>query len=128
MRKLIEENARVRIEQAEYQREYDALAAEYERISEQIGSTEARIQERVEHRRRIEVFQRMLAEQEACAVFAPYTFATLIDKVVIRRDRTLQFCFRNGMRNENRLIKKPAIRELSSDPIKNCRNLRAGVE
>lgn len=40
VRKLVEENARMRRDQAEYQREYDALAAEHEKFSEKIRSIE----------------------------------------------------------------------------------------
>ena len=39
----------------------------------------------------------MLEEQEECVVFDPYTFVALVDKVVVRQDGKLDFCFRNGM-------------------------------
>lgn len=105
LRKLVEENARVRIEQAEYRREYDALAAEYERISEEIRRTETQIKERTDHRRRIEVFLRMLMEREECESFDPYTFVTMVEKVIVECDGRLEFCFRNGMQYEYQLTK-----------------------
>ena len=40
LRKLVEENARVRRDQAEYQREYDRLVVEYDRINAQIQAME----------------------------------------------------------------------------------------
>ncbi|MBQ8616879.1 MAG: recombinase zinc beta ribbon domain-containing protein, partial [Clostridia bacterium] len=40
VRKLVEENARARRDQEKYQREYDALAAEHEKLSEKIRSIE----------------------------------------------------------------------------------------
>ena len=97
LRKLVEDNARVRIDQVGYQREYDALAAEYEIISEEIRRAEAQIKERADHSRRIEVFLRMLMEREECESFDPYTFVTMVEKVVIGRNRKLEICFRNGM-------------------------------
>lgn len=97
VRKLVEENARVRRDQEEYQREYDALAAEHEKLSEKIRSVEEQKKDKADRRRRIEVFLRMLEEQAECMRFEPYTFVALVDKVVVRQDGKLNFCFRNGM-------------------------------
>ena len=97
VRKLVEENARVRREQEEYQREYEALVAEHEKRSQQIRDVEAQRKDKADRRRRIEVFLRMLEEQEECRRFESYTFVALVDKVVVRQDGKLDFCFRNGM-------------------------------
>ena len=53
--------------------------------------------DKADRRRRIEVFLRMLEEQGECRRFEPYTFVALVDKVVVRQDGKLNFCFRNGM-------------------------------
>ena len=97
VRKLVEENARVRMDQEEYQREYEALATEHEKLSEKIRSIEDQKKDKADRRRQIEVFLRMLEEQEECRRFEPYTFVALVDKVVVRQDGKLNFCFRNGM-------------------------------
>ena len=97
VRKLVEENARVRMDQEEYQREYEALVAEHEKLSQQIQDVEAQRKDKADRRRRIEVFLRMLEEQEECRRFESYTFVALVDKVVVRQDGKLNFCFRNGM-------------------------------
>ena len=97
VRKLIEENARVRRDQEEYQREYEALVAEHEKLSQQIQNVEVQRKDKADRRRRIEVFLRMLEEQGECRRFEPYTFVALVDKVVVRQDGKLNFCFRNGM-------------------------------
>ena len=96
-RRLFEENARVRRNQEEYQREYDALASEYEKLSRQMQEVEIQRKEKVDRRRQIEVFLRMLEEQEERMRFDPYTFVALVDKVVVGQDGKLDFCFRNGM-------------------------------
>ena len=96
LRKLIEENARVRIEQAEYQREYDALAAEYERISKRIQTIEAHQKDNKDYKRRIEVFLWVMMKREECNGFDPYTFVTLVEKVVVEQDGKLMFHFRGG--------------------------------
>ena len=46
----------MRRDQEEYQREYDALAAEHEKLSQQIQSVEAQKKDKADRRRRIEVF------------------------------------------------------------------------
>lgn len=97
VRKLVEENARVRRDQEEYQREYEALLAEREKLSQQIQDVEAQRKDKADRRRKIEVFLQMLEDQEECLNFASYTFVALVDKVVVRQDGKLDFCFRNGM-------------------------------
>ncbi len=100
VRKLVEENARVRKDQEEYQREYDALAVEHEKLSEKIRSVEAQKKDKADRRRKIEIFLRMLEEQTECIGFDPYTFAALVDRVVVGKHRKLVFIFRNGMKYE----------------------------
>lgn len=98
VRKLVEENARVRKNQEEYQREYDALAAEHEKLSEKIRSVEAQKRDKADRRRKIEGFLRMLEGQEECIVFDPYTFVALVDRVIVGQNGELEFIFRNGMK------------------------------
>lgn len=100
VRKLVEENARVRRDQEEYRREYDALAAEHEKLSEKIHSIGEQKKDKTDRRRKIEIFLQMLENQEECIEFGPYNFVTLVDRVVVGRDRKLEFFFRNGMKYE----------------------------
>lgn len=79
---------------------YDALAAEHEKLSEKIRSIEEQKKDKTDRRRRIEVFLRMLEEQEECMKFEPYTFVALVDKVIVCQDRKLEIIFRNGMKYE----------------------------
>ena len=97
VRKLVEENARVQMNQEEYQQEYNALADAYENASEKLRKIAAQKQDKADRRRKIEVFLRMLEQQEECLGFNPFTFVALVDKVVVGKDRKLEFCFRNGM-------------------------------
>ena len=95
----------MRIEQAEYQREYDALANEYDRVNSQIQAIEDRNRDKGKRRRKLEIFLGILENMEVCEAFEPYTFATLVEKVVVGRDGQSQFCFRNGMQYEHQLNK-----------------------
>ena len=65
---------------------------------------EAQKKDKADRRRQIEVFLRMLAEQEECVSFDPYTFVALVDKVVVGQPRTLEFIFRNGMKYEYTMV------------------------
>ena len=104
VRKLVEENARVRRDQEEYQREYDALVAEHEKLSEKIRGVEAQKKDKADRRRQIEVFLCMLETPEEYVAFDPYTFVALVDKVVVGREGELVFWFRNGMKYEYEII------------------------
>ena len=105
LRKLVEENARVRKDQMEYQREYDALTSEYDRVNSQIQAMEDRNRDRGKARRKLEIFLSLLEKVEVCKALEPYTFATMVEKVVVGRDGRLEFCFRNGMQCEYSLKK-----------------------
>ena len=104
VRKLVEENARVRRDQEEYQREYEALVAEHEKLSQQIQDVEAQKRDKADRRRKIEVFLCMLEEQTECLGFDPYTFVALVDRVVVGQGRKLEFIFRNGMKYEYTIV------------------------
>ena len=106
LRKLVEENARVRKDQMEYQREYNALTSEYDRINAQIQAMEDRNQDKEKRRRKLEIFLGLLEKVEVCKAFKPYTFVTLVEKVVVGHDGRLEFFFRNGMRYEHQLNKE----------------------
>ena len=81
----------------EYQREYDALANEYDRVNSRIQAMEDRNRDKEKCRRKLEIFLGLLEKVEVCKAFMPYTFATLVEKVVVERDGRLDFFFRNGM-------------------------------
>jgi len=104
IRWLVSDNARTEIDQEEYQREYDALAAEHEKLSRQMQEVDIQRKDKADCRRRIEVFLRMLEEQEECMRFEPYAFVALVDKVIVGQPRTLEFIFRNGRKYEYTMV------------------------
>lgn len=97
VRKLVEENARVRKDQTAYQREFDALTNEYNRVNTRIRAMEDRNRDKEKCRRKLEIFLGLLEKVEVCKAFKPYTFVTLVEKVVVGRDGRLEFYFRSGM-------------------------------
>ena len=95
--KLVEENARVRRDQEEYQREYDRLVVEYDRINAQIKAMEDRNRDKGKRRRKLEIFLGFLEKMEVREAFESFSFATMVEKVVVGRDGRLEFFFRSGM-------------------------------
>ena len=100
VRLLVDENARVQRDQDEFKEDYEALLAEHARLSEKIQAIAEQKRDKAERRRRIEIFLHMLEEQKECAGFEAGTFVALVDKVIIQKDGSLEFCFRNGMKCE----------------------------
>ena len=98
VRKLVEENARVRRDQDEFKKDYEALSAEHARLSEKIQAIAEQKKDKAERRRRIEIFLHMLEEQKECADFEPGMFVALVDKVIIQHDGHMEFRFRNEMK------------------------------
>ena len=99
-RQLVEENARVQRDQDEFKKDYEALLAEHARLSEKIQAIAEQKKDKAERRQRIELFLHMLEEQKACTGFEPGAFVALVDKVIIKQDGRMEFCFRNGMKCE----------------------------
>ena len=100
MRKLVEENARVQRDQDEFKNDYEALIAEHAKLSEKIQAIAEQKRNKAERRRRIEIFLRILEEQQECTGFDPGIFVALVDKVIVQHDGRMEFCFRNGMKCE----------------------------
>ena len=75
-----------------------------EKLSEKIRSIEEQKRDKADRRRRIEVFLRMLEEQEECMRFQPYTFVALVDKVTVSQNHTMEFNFRNRMKYEYTMV------------------------
>ena len=101
VRQLVEENARVQRDQEEFKEDYEALIAEHAKLSEKIQAIAEQKRNKAERRRRIEIFLRILEEQQECAGFDPGMFVALVDKVIVLHDGRMEFCFRNGMKCEH---------------------------
>lgn len=100
IRQLVDENARVQRDQDEFKNDYEALIAEHAKLSEKIQAIAEQKRNKAERRRRIEIFLRILEEQQECTGFDPGIFVALVDKVIVQHDGRMEFCFRNGMKCE----------------------------
>ena len=98
VRQLVDENARVQRDQDGFKKDYEALIAGHAKLSEKIQAIAEQKRNKAERRRRIEIFLRILEEQQECAGFDPGMFVALVDKVIVQHDGRMEFCFRNGMK------------------------------
>ena len=87
----------MRTDQKEFQREYDRLVIEYDRINAKIKAMEHRNRDKGKRRRKLEIFLGFLEKMEVREAFESFSFATMVEKVVVGRDGRLEFFFRSGM-------------------------------
>lgn len=69
IRRLVNDNARIELDQEEYQREYDLLSAKYGEVMDRLREIDEEIRSREMHKKQIELFLRMFERQEADVEF-----------------------------------------------------------
>ena len=94
---MIHDRVRSRI----FKKDYEALLAEHARLSEKIRTIAEQKKDKAERRRRIEIFLHMLEEQKECTGFEPGMLVALVDKVIVQRNGSMEFCFKNEMKCEH---------------------------
>ena len=100
IRRLVNDNARMQMDQEAYQKEYDELSAQYGETMKRIGKIDEETQSREMRKKQIELFLRMFERQETDVEFDAGTFVAMVERVVIYRlangRESLRFEFRNG--------------------------------
>ena len=99
IRGLVNENAKTKMSDDEFNQEYGKLVSHYERLSDRIAVIQKEKDEKDYRAKRISLFIRMLAEQEECMDFDPALFTAFVERVVvsgIKKDVRLTFVMRDG--------------------------------
>lgn len=96
LRKLIDENARNAIDQAEYNRQFDALNARYEQASARALEITDNIRRRQVVRDHYKWFISALKTLEPLSEFTESAWHALVDHVTVTEDKAFRFCLRNG--------------------------------
>jgi len=101
IRRLVNDNARMELDQDEYQREYDVLSAEYKHATVRIQEIDEDLCSQEARKKQIALFLRMFEKQEADVEFDPGTFVAMVERVMVSRagnSRRFVLCFelRNG--------------------------------
>ncbi|MCW6665324.1 recombinase family protein [Aerococcaceae bacterium NML191219] len=93
---LIATNARVAQNQHVYRQRYDSLVEEYQSIEENYYQRKAALQERMKRVRDLTTFiETMKREDNLLTEFDEKLFCTLVDKVVIYKDKKVDIHFKN---------------------------------
>ena len=100
IRRLVNDNARIMMDQEAYQKEYDELSARYSEAMNRIAEIDEETRRWERRKKQIELFLRMFEWQEADVEFDAGTFVAMVERVVIYRlangRESLRFEFRNG--------------------------------
>lgn len=104
IRRLVNDNARTQMNQAEYQKEYDELSARYGEEMNRIREIDEEVRSREVRKKQIELFLRTFEQQEADVEFDAGTFVAMVERVVVSREKQggrmeLRFVLRNGQEN-----------------------------
>ena len=98
MQAAISENARVALDQTEYQKRYDELAERYAAVKEQHDKTAAAIADMLSAKAATQQFIATLTSlDKPLAGFSPELWGTLLDHVTVYAGDDIRFTFRNGV-------------------------------
>jgi len=93
----VDENARIGLDQAEYQQRYNGLAGRYEKTKDRLEKIEELQQARRAKREQMDAFLATLLRQDSLLTgFDETLWNAVIDKVVVHAADDIQFTFRDG--------------------------------
>ena len=97
MRNSIYENAHVALDQAEYQKRYDAPTARFDKTKAQLEMAEAAIKDNQSRRTTIEAYLETLKAQDTLVErFDPSLWCALLDFVTVYSKEDVRFTFKDG--------------------------------
>lgn len=98
MQQCINENARVALDQMEYQTRYDALTARFDQPKARLDAVSHAVTERQAQREKIEMFLADLGGRDGpLTAFDEDAWYSLIDFVTVYRKDDIRFTFKNGI-------------------------------
>ena len=92
----IKENAHVALDQAEYQKRYDALVARFDTAKARQDELAQKITDRKARRQRIEMFLTDLQKREPLTVFRDEDWLAMVDHVTVSEDSGIMVTFKDG--------------------------------
>lgn len=98
IRQCVDDNARIGLDQAEYQKRYEGFVARYERAKGNLKKVDEQRQARRVKREQIEIFLETMSQKDSVlSEFDESLWFALIDKVTVYAADDIQFTFRDGM-------------------------------
>jgi sporulation protein YtfJ len=92
----IKENAHVALDQAEYQKRYDALVARFDTAKARQSELAKKITDRKARRQRIEMFLTDLKKRESLTIFRDEDWLAMVDHMTITEDSSIMVTFKDG--------------------------------
>ena len=92
----IKENAHVALDQAEYQKRYDALVDRFDTAKARQKVLAQQITDRQARRQQIELFQTGLKKREPLTVFRDEDWLAMVDYVTVTEDAGITVTFKDG--------------------------------
>ncbi|MBQ8618157.1 MAG: hypothetical protein IJ418_11720 [Clostridia bacterium] len=101
IRRLVNDNARMQMDQEAYQKEYDELSAQYKRATDRSQEIDEELRSREARKKQIALFLRMFEKQEADVEFDAGVFVAMVEHVMVSRRKDtkgidLRFMLRNS--------------------------------
>lgn len=96
IQKCIYENARVALDQVEYQKRYDGLTARFDTAKARYEALDETIRSKQSRRAKIEAFLEALAKAELVDTFDTALWCGLVDFVTVHGKDDVRFTFKNG--------------------------------
>ena len=101
LQRAIAQNASVAMDQQEYNRQYNDFMGRYEKASQRMQEIEDECKVRKAKRNMLNNFLRELGNSGPTVTeFSEPMWTALVEKVVVRKDGTVEFTFRNGSKVE----------------------------
>jgi DNA invertase Pin-like site-specific DNA recombinase len=92
----IRENAHVALDQAEYQKRYDSLAARYDKAKARHDEVTELVAERTSRRKQIELYFRELRKREPLETFRDEDWLSMVDHMTVRGKDVITITFKDG--------------------------------
>ena len=96
MKKCIAENATVVQDQSAYKLRYDELSLRYHHSIERLDELKEKAEAQNRRIAGIKRFVQSLESSEVLDEFSQELWLALVEKVIVHRDKKLEFCFKNG--------------------------------
>lgn len=114
IQQCVRENARVALDQEEYQARYDSLADRFEKAKARLETVSMEITEKQARREMTEQFLAELAKQEGVVMeFDEDLWYALVDFVTVFNKEDVRFTFKDG--TEIKVVKNPAVDGMPQD-------------
>lgn len=98
VRQLIEQNASMALDQAEYEQRYQSLSERFNKAAERVKIIEAECVRRTSQRDTMERFMNtLMASENAITEFSQEMWNALLEKMIVQENGSVKVIFKNGL-------------------------------